>query len=133
MKRMMLRMYMPKFDVAEKGPDKVWMAYFGYPYTRDPRETSAEARRIARKIMGARNDLILIVPSAAFDSLWEFPPGNTHPELSRIETETIKRCDFFIYEPSSFPSVGVQWEKAIAETLGKPVFTVKEIIEGAKP
>jgi len=132
MRRMTLRMYTPRFD--GKGPDRVYLAYLGYSYTRDPRGTAAEVKELAKKILVARDDIILVVPHFTFDAIWDFPVGNSHPELSRLEVELINRVDMFIYEPEDLRhSPGTRWEKSVAETLKKPVFTVNEVIEGAKP
>jgi len=63
-----------------------------------------------------------------FDSLYNYPDGYNNPQILVLELETIKRCDFLVFDPDNVSS-GVLWEVAFAKWLGKPVKTFEEVLE----
>lgn len=120
-------------------PMKVY--YFSYAYTRNPPEMTLRVQRKVLAILAKRDDIVALVPHFFADMLLArlaahnsqihaiLPVGYTHPETCNWEVTIIGRCDAIVWEPS-VSSVGVNWECAIAQKLGKPLFTYDEVLEG---
>jgi len=103
--------------------------YFSYAYSRDPKAMTKRVKEFVNQILEFRDDIVPIVPHCAFDYLLNFPKGYRFGCVTNWEFEIIKRCDALVYDPEVF-SVGVRWERAIAEGLGKPIFTYEEVLAG---
>ncbi|MCD6421881.1 hypothetical protein J7L13_00845 [bacterium] len=103
------------------------LVYFSFPYSENPRGTAKEVALHASDIYSFREDIILLIPHFVFDIIYDFPPGESHPEILVKEFELISRCDAVCYVPDRI-STGVQWELAFARWLGIPVYTVEQLI-----
>jgi len=103
------------------------MVYFSYPYSDNPKERSGEIKGKVKQILKANPNLTPIIPHLAFDGLFDYPEGFTHPEILVMELEAISRSDLLAYDPEHL-STGVMWEIAFAKWLGKKVVTFKELM-----
>jgi len=119
-------------------PMKVY--YFAYPYSSAPIPNAVEVSAKVRHILEKRKDIVPIVPHWAFDALYNFPTGYSHPEMAHWEVEIISRCDAVVFEPSVTEKAqkeknkggysGVIWEVAIAQKFGTNVWTYDEVEKG---
>jgi len=91
---------------------------------------SKKVQQLVQNVLEKRSDIVPIVPHFAFDALFDFPVGYSHPEMTHWEAEIISRCDAVVYSKRMRDSSGVKWEVAIAQKLKKPVFTYDEVLEG---
>jgi hypothetical protein len=111
---------------------KTYLVYAAYPYTRDPERTTKEISAKVRHFYELYDDLLFIVPHLAFDALWDFPKGYSHPEVCLLELALISKCDIFAYDPANV-GIGVNWEKSCADLLQIPVLTYDELESGNRP
>lgn len=115
---------------------KIYTVYCSYPYTKDPKGTTAEINKKCKEIYEATipngNDLILLIPHNVFDHVYDFPVGDSNSWMSILELGLIERCDIFAFDPANV-STGCHWEKTFAELIGKPITTYAELKEGYRP
>jgi len=67
------------------------VGYFSYPYSRNPKATTKEIKRIVRKVKEIHPNIVALIPHLVWDELYDLPQGYTHTEDTRTPKSASKK------------------------------------------